>query len=164
MKKSSLIIAIVAASILALGSLASAYQGSGCPRKQKSANCPMTGATANLSEEDAQKLKAAGERYMTETADLRQAIYEKSAALNAELAKKSPDAAAAMAIQKEISEIQGKLDQKKLEHIIEMKGVVPGCERYFMKYHGGKGYHHGGKGYHGGGGHGSGSGCGRVAG
>ena len=137
--KRSLITAIALMSVLSIASIALAYQGGGCPAKG-SAVCPRTGAgMADLSKEDAEKLKAAGQRYMEETADLRQAAYEKTAALKAELAKKSPDVARASAIQKEISDIEAQLDQKDLEHIIEMKKIAPDSGRFFMKHHGGSG-------------------------
>ena len=137
--KRSLMTAIALVSVLAIASIAFAYHGSGCPRKE-SGVCPRTGAgMAELSKEDAERLKAAGQRYMDETADLRQAVYEKTAALKAELAKKTPDVAKASAIQKEISDIEAKLDQKNLEHVIEMKKIAPDCGRYFMRYHGGSG-------------------------
>lgn len=139
MKKNSLMMAIIAVAVLATAPFATAFQGGGCKRQKVSA-CPAAGAgMAELSQEETEKMKAAGERYMEETADLRQAVYEKVAALKAELAKKSPDVAAASVLQKEISDIEAQLDQKKLEHIIEMKAIAPNGGRPFMRHHGGPG-------------------------
>ena len=50
--------------------------------------------------------------------------------------KKNPDVEKAAGLQKEVSGIEAKLDQKRVEHMIKMKGMFPNVGRGFM----GKGF------------------------
>ncbi len=83
------------------------------------------GCAAGLSEEDAKKVEEARGAFHEETLPLRQKRFEKLAALRAEMAKETVDEAKAAALQKEISDLDAELDQKRLQHRIQMKSIVP---------------------------------------
>jgi len=77
------------------------------------------------------------------TQDLRQNIYQKRLELNSELAKKNPDPKKAGVLQKELSGLQGQLDQKRIENRIKMNKINPGFG------HMGPGSDRMGRGFHG---------------
>jgi hypothetical protein len=89
----------------------------------------------NLSEDTYKKMDEERQAFYKDTEALRQKIYEKELALRSELAKETPDAKRAAEIQKEISELTSQFDQKRLDHMIRMRGIVP---------YAGKGYGMGG--------------------
>ena len=78
-----------------------------------------------LTDEQIQKLNEERANFYSETRDIRQQLHEKKLFLRAELAKKIPDAATAASVQKEISELNGKMDQMRLEHRLEIKKIDP---------------------------------------
>ncbi len=78
-----------------------------------------------LTDEQIQKLNEERAKFHSITQDVRQQLHEKELFLRAEFAKKNPDAAAAASIQKEISELNSKMDQMRLEHRLEMKKIDP---------------------------------------
>jgi Spy/CpxP family protein refolding chaperone len=53
--------------------------------------------------------------------------------MQSELAKAEPDAAKASGLQKEISELQAQLDQKRIDHMVEMRKVAPNAGRGYMR-------------------------------
>ena len=67
--------------------------------------------------------------FFIETADTRQQLLEKQLALRAELAKQNPDVGAASALQDEISQLRGEVDQKRLEHGIRAGTTRSGFDR-----------------------------------
>jgi Spy/CpxP family protein refolding chaperone len=91
-----------------------------------------------MSKEQYEKFEGQREEFFEQTRDMRASLYEKERALQEELAKENPDAAKASGLQKEISEIQAQLDQKRVDHMIEMRKLNPNMDR------GGYGYMHGG--------------------
>ena len=72
------------------------------------------------------------EAFFKETQDLRANLYGKERELQSELAKAEPDGAKASELQKEISELQAQLDQKRIDHMVEMKKLNPKAGRGFM--------------------------------
>ena len=112
--------------------------------------CPGYGyMTEDLSDEDIQKMKAQREAFFKSTEDLRLKLYQKSLAMESELAKKNPDGKNAANLQKEISDLKAQMDQKRIAHLIEMKKINPGLGAGFMgpgrKGHGyGRGYNRSG--------------------
>ena len=80
---------------------------------------------ANLTDDQIQQMQAEQNAFRTATDDIRQQLNEKRQALHTELAKQTPDAATAEALQKEISDLQAQFDQKRLTHILEMKKIDP---------------------------------------
>jgi Spy/CpxP family protein refolding chaperone len=85
----------------------------------------------NLTEDEIKKINEERDAFFKATDDLRQDIYAKEMELNSELAKKNIDADKAAKLQKEISELESKFDQKRLEHMIKMKKLSPHMARGF---------------------------------
>ena len=82
---------------------------------------------------------------MQATQEIRVNLFSKERELRKELTKDEPDMKKASPLQKEISELQARLDQKRLAHIIEMKKINPNAGRGFMRDRSMTGYgHHGG--------------------
>jgi Spy/CpxP family protein refolding chaperone len=114
------------------------------------------GYQSDLSDEDIAKLNQERQSFFEATSDLRENLYQKELELRSELAKPEPDAKRAAGIQKEISNLESQLDQKRLDHRIKMKKDFP---RFGFR---GDGYGPRGRGmgrgmYGGGGGYGPGS-------
>jgi zinc resistance-associated protein len=110
------------------------------------------GYRGDLNDEQMAKLDKERQDFYTATADLREALYQKELELRSELAKPEPDAQKASALQKEISNLESQLDQKRLEQRIKMRKDFP--------QFGNRGYGYGprgmGRGMYGGGGYGPG--------
>jgi len=88
--------------------------------------CPGYGyMTGDLSDEDIQKMDAQREAFFKSTGDLRRKIYQKKLALESEFAKENPDPKKAANLQKEISDFKAQIDQKRIEHMIEMRKINP---------------------------------------
>lgn len=86
----------------------------------------------SLTDDQRKKIDDARQAFFKDTQDLRQQIYEKQMALRAELAKKEPDVAVATGIQKELSRYKGTLDEKRLQHLIEIKKIAPYARQGFL--------------------------------
>jgi zinc resistance-associated protein len=140
-------------------------------------NCPMAGAGygpgggagpwgggADLTDEEIAALQKERNAFFEQTRDLRDKIYQKGLELRAEMAKQNPDAKKAAELQKEVSGLQGELDQKRLDQRLKMQKENPklygkGFGRGMGPGHGmGPGY---GRGPGSGMGMGMGGGCGR---
>ncbi len=99
----------------------------------------------NLSEEETKKLEEANEAFFKETEELRRSIYQKELALRSEMIKENPDPKKAADLQKEISDLESRFDQKRLEQRLEMQKINPYAGRGYMGRGGmGHGYMHGG--------------------
>jgi zinc resistance-associated protein len=92
---------------------------------------PGCGALNNLSEDDIEKLDAERTVFFEATKVLRRKIYQKRLELASELAKESPDAATAAALQTEISDFKAQMAQKRLEHILRVQKINPDLGRGF---------------------------------
>lgn len=79
----------------------------------------------NLSQEDVQKIHRERSAFFTATDDLRREIYAKGLELEAEIVKKTPDTEKAVQLQKELSGLRAAMDQKRVEHMVKMRGVSP---------------------------------------
>lgn len=100
------------------------HGGSGCPGYGY-----MMG---DLSDEDIQKMDEQRKAFFKSTGDLRQKIYQKRLALESEFAKENPDPKNATNLQKEISDLKAQIDQKRIEHMIEMRKINPNMGRGWM--------------------------------
>ncbi len=98
----------------------SGYAGSGC------------GALDNLSEDEIKKLDAERTVFFEATKGLRRKIYQKRLELASEVAKENPDATAAAALQKEISDFKAQMAQTRLEHILRVRKINPDLGRGFL--------------------------------
>ena len=90
------------------------------------------GYMGNLSADEIGVLDQERAAFFKATKDLRQDIYAKELELRSELAKQNPDARNMADLQKEISELEAQLDQKRVEHVIKMKKINPDAGRGFM--------------------------------
>ena len=88
-------------------------------------NRGMGTTNANLTDDQIKQMEASRTAFQASTQGIRQQLNEKRQALQAELAKQPPDAAAAAALQQEISGLQAQFDQKRIAHILEMKKIDP---------------------------------------
>ena len=82
-----------------------------------------------LSKEDYKKFEQKREAFFKETQDIRTNLLEKERELQSELAKSEPDAAKASRLQKEISKLQSQFDQKRIDHMVEMRKLNPNSGR-----------------------------------
>jgi hypothetical protein len=84
-----------------------------------------SGYYGSLNNEEIAKLDKERTAFFEETRELRQKLYQKELELRSELAKSEPDAKKAADIQKEVSEIEGQLDQKRIDHSLQMRRNFP---------------------------------------
>ena len=113
------------------------------------------GYQSDLSDEDIAGLDKERRAFFEATSELRDELYQKELELRSELAKPEPDAKKAAGLQKEISNLEGQLDQKRLDQQIKMRKDFPRFG-YRGQGYGPRGM---GRGMYGGGGYGRGGGC-----
>jgi hypothetical protein len=97
---------------------------------------------ANLNDEEFKALEEERTAFLKETENIRRSFYSKELELRSELIKNNPDASMAVTLQKEISELESELDQKRIDHMIKIRKLSPNAGRGFMMggYHMGYGY------------------------
>ena len=159
MNKVIIVVAVFA--LLGVGATAFAGRGRGYGRQMGwgggPGNCPGYGygpgssEGAALSEEQIKAIEEERQAFWNATENLRQNLRVKELELRTELARENPDAAKAVALQKEISVLESELDVKRIEHRLKMHKITPYGSRGYMMDRGGKGY---GRGYGRGGGRG----------
>jgi zinc resistance-associated protein len=103
------------------------------------------GSYGTLTPDQRSRLDALNSKFYNETNSLQNEIWTKSAELNSVLNSPNPDLEKARALQKEISELQAKLNEKQLNYNLEARKVAPGDGGY-----GGWYGHHMGFAYNGG--------------
>jgi zinc resistance-associated protein len=108
------------------------------------------GYYGNLTSDQRSKMDALDHKFYDQTRDLRNQIWGKSRELDAVLNSANPDIEKAKALQKEISDLRGKLDEARLSYQLEARKIVPD-ERlgsgYGYGYGGGYGHMMGPYGY-----------------
>ncbi len=89
--------------------------------------CPNFSGAGNgrLSDEDFNKLKTLRENFYNDTKDIREDLNEKSAALSKEFNEENPDKGKIKSLQKDISALSAKFDQKAIEFKLESKKIIP---------------------------------------
>ena len=87
------------------------------------------GSADQMSPESYKQFEQKREGFLRETQDIRTSLFEKERDLQNELAKDEPDMAQASRIQKEISDLQAQFDQKRIEHMVEMRKLNPNAGR-----------------------------------
>ena len=97
---------------------------------------------ADLKNEDIRALEEERSAFLKATDSIRQNLYSKELELRSELYKENPDVSKAGALQKEISELESELDQKRIDHMIKIRKLSPNAGRGFMMggYHMDYGY------------------------
>ncbi|MBL7180179.1 MAG: periplasmic heavy metal sensor [Desulfobacterales bacterium] len=91
-----------------------------------------TGYTGNLTDQEIKALETERNAFLKDTEGNRQQIYQKELDLKSELAKENPDAQKAAQLQKEISDLEAKLNQKLLDHVLRMRKISPNVGQGFM--------------------------------
>ncbi len=84
-----------------------------------------SGYQSGLSDEDIARLDKERRAFFEATSELREELYQKELELRSELAKPEPDAKKAAGLQKEISNLEGQLDEKRLDQQIKMRKDFP---------------------------------------
>jgi Spy/CpxP family protein refolding chaperone len=137
-KPRNVIIAIASITILGIGINAFAYGGMGCGGGWGYHRGGMhyqggygNGPVGQMSPESYKQFEQKREAFLNETRDIRSSLFEKERALQNELAKDEPDVAQASSLQKEISDLQSQFDQKRIEHMVEMRKLNPNAGRGF---------------------------------
>ena len=113
---------IVATLLLLLGIADTATAGRGMGYGHRGG---YSGYAGDLSEDDIKAIDKERRAFFEATRDLRQDMYRKELELQTELAQKNPDAKKAAALQEDISKLESTFDQKRLEHMMEMRKIVP---------------------------------------
>jgi Spy/CpxP family protein refolding chaperone len=98
----------------------------------------------NLTEEQRSKLQELDRKFYNETATLRNEIMAMSDELNSLLRSANPDPEKAKTLQKSISELRAKMDEKRLAYTLETRTIIPEL-RSRQRY--GSGYRHHKRGY-----------------
>ena len=141
MKKILVIVAVI--SLVGLGTTAFAGWGRGSHGPMMHGRGWGAYGTERLSEEETKKLEEVKEVFFKETEELRRSIYEKELALQSEMIKENPDPKKAADVQKEISDLESRFDQKRLERRLEMQKINPYAGQGYMGRGGmGPGYMH----------------------
>ena len=86
----------------------------------------------NLSDDEIQEMDSLRKKFFKATEDLRQELYAKQLELRSELAKENPDSKRASSLQNDTSKLQARLDQMRIDHMVEMKKINPNTGRGFM--------------------------------
>jgi len=104
-------------------------QGQGMGWNQDWNGCPGYGqgggAWNQLTDEQMEQVKTERAAFFEATKDLRQGMRQKRLELQAEIAKKTPDAEKAAELQQELSKLQAEFDLKRLDHRLRMKQIDP---------------------------------------
>lgn len=90
------------------------------------------GYMPKLSDEQITKMEKERAKFFETTRELRDDIYDKELEIRSELAKSDIDKAKAASLQKEISKLRTQLDQKHVDHIVNMQKIIPDIDRGFM--------------------------------
>ena len=85
----------------------------------------------DLKNEDIKALDEKRSAFLKATDSIRQNLYSKELELRSELYKENPDVSKAGALQKEISELESELDQKRIDHMIKVRKIDPDAGRGF---------------------------------
>lgn len=102
---------------------------------------PGYGYSGDMSDQEIKALDQERKEFFQATEELRGDIYSKQLELRSELAKSDPDTKTALELQKKISDLEARLDQKRIEHLVKMRKLDPDVGREFMGgYHMGYGY------------------------
>ena len=98
------------------------------------------GSYGNLTDEQRNDLSKLDRKYFDETADLRNRLWTKESERQAILNSPNPDTDKAKAVQKEISDLRAKLNERGLEYETEARKAAPDAANgYYGRHMGGYG-------------------------
>jgi zinc resistance-associated protein len=89
-----------------------------------------------LNQEQAEKLQTARESFYRENRELRDSIYDKSAEIRSELSKQNPDRGRLNELQKELSQLESRFDQKRLDYQLEVRKILPQTDGEYSEGYG----------------------------
>ena len=93
-------------------------------------NCQQwANSQKELTEDQLAKMDELGQKFYANTSKLRHEVWAKSDDLDILLNSSDPDPKKAEALQKEISQLRGKMAQKRLEYNLEAGKIAPGIQR-----------------------------------
>ena len=78
-----------------------------------------------LNSKQQEQLADLNQKFFNETRSLREKLWSESAELNALLSETNPDTGKIAKLQKEISDLRAKLDEKAINHEIEVRKIAP---------------------------------------
>ncbi|WP_319407454.1 periplasmic heavy metal sensor [uncultured Desulfosarcina sp.] len=138
----TVIVSLAAVAVMAVGATAFAGKGMGNQDDERGyggygnhsrrGGCAYGQMNANLTPDQREKMETERQAFFDATKIERQDLYAKRLELRAEMAKSQPDLNKASALQEEVSALQGRLDQKRLSHIMAMRKINPDAGRGFM--------------------------------
>ena len=150
-KLRTVIVSLATAAVMAVGANAFAGKGmgnqdgergcGGWGNQNRRGGCAYGQMKADLTPEQREQMETERQAFFDATKIERQDLYAKRLELRAEMAKSQPDINKASALQKEVSELQASLDQKRLGHIMAMRKINPDAGRGFMMEGRGMGHH-----------------------
>jgi Spy/CpxP family protein refolding chaperone len=93
------------------------------------------GLSGDLSEDQRNEISRLDQKYYNETVDLRKKLWTLETELQTVLSSESPDVGKAKSIQKDISDLRAKLDEKRIEYETEARKVVPDATSGYYGHH-----------------------------
>ena len=87
------------------------------------------GKKGNLSNEEIEAMDKERASFFEATKDLRRNVYSKDLEMRSELAKENPNIDKAKKLQKEISELEAKIEQERIDHRIKVRKINPDAGR-----------------------------------
>jgi Spy/CpxP family protein refolding chaperone len=135
---------LTVAAVVGFGTYAFADWGMGYGRYDRShhgygqgtGGCGGPGHGYMMGDLDKDQIKQMDEQrkvFFKQTENLKQEIYEKELAMKSEFAKENLDAQKVASLQNEISKLKAQIDQKRIEHIIEIRKINPNVGRGSFK-------------------------------
>ncbi len=147
----TVIVGLVAVAVIAVGAVAFAGKGMGNQdddrgygghgNHHRRGGCGYGQMMADLTPEQREQMESERQAFFDATKRERQDLYAKQLEMRAEMAKNEPDLKKASTLQTAVTELQGRLDQKRLSHIMAMRKIHPDVGRGFMMK--GRGMGHG---------------------
>ena len=135
-------VALAIGLVAAIGLVSNVFAGKGYGRGsgnyenyKRGWDCQGYGQRGGLDQEELAKIDAEREAFFEATSDLRREIRQKNLELRSEMAKKEIDSARAHALQKELSDLEAQLDQKRLDHRIKLRATYPDWSGGPGRYH-----------------------------
>lgn len=136
----NVVVIIAVVTLIGIGINAFAHGGRGWGNQRGPENCPgnYRGGYGNqMNAEEYNQFEQKRDVFFNETQELRAALFEKERELQNELSKEDPDTAIASELQRDLSELQAQFDQKRLDHMLEMRKLNPNAGKG-MRYGGPK--------------------------
>jgi len=126
------VVALVGFSVNAYAGWGMGYGRHGWGHQEQGRHQRGFGGPGYMSDEQIEKINQERTAFMEATQGLRQDLLSKRLELGSELAKQTPDIEKALRLRKELSQLESRMDQKRVEHMIRMKKINPNAGGRFM--------------------------------